>query len=423
MGSASGFGILLFIGMFLVEGGSVPLEDFSVSDNELELMERTDNWFKVDDEDADMLVPELISKYGYKVESHSVTTEDGYVLKMFRILPREQPTMKKLPVLMVHGLLGSSADFVISGPNHSLAYLLADDGYEVWLANVRGSRYSKAHSTMLIQSKEYWDFTWHEMGYYDLPAMIDHVLNISNSNKLFYIGHSQGTTVYFVMSSSRPEYNDKIALMTALAPAVILKRVKSPILRFMLQTSDTLKKVLDALHIYEFLPHNENNHRIAQILCPPEEKNNACTQIVGLITGPHPEMFDQWLALTYQGHAPAGATTKQMMHFVQLIRSGGQFQQYDYGQKGNLEAYSSGKAPAYNLTASTAPVLIYYGLNDWMVHPRDVETFSKMLPRLVAAIPVTDRKFNHLDFLIAKDARMQVYDKLLPMLDQYSGKR
>lgn len=68
MGSASGFGILLFIGMFLVEGGSVPLEDFAVSDNELELMERTDNWFKVDDEDADMLVVSRGSG-GYLFES------------------------------------------------------------------------------------------------------------------------------------------------------------------------------------------------------------------------------------------------------------------------------------------------------------------------------------------------------------------
>lgn len=235
--------------------------------------------------------PQLIEKYGYKVETHTVTTEDGYMLTMFRIMPRKVSETKKLPVLMVHGLLGSSADFIITGPNNSLAYYLADDGYEVWLANVRGTRYSRRHVSTPIHSEEYWNFSWHEIGYYDVPAMIDYVLNNTNSDKLLYIGHSQGTTVYFAMSSSRPEYNDKIALMTALSPAVVLKRIRSPVLHVMLELADTIKEVLDSLRVYEFFPYNENNHQVAETICPKNSKNSVCEQLVGQLTGPHPEMY------------------------------------------------------------------------------------------------------------------------------------
>lgn len=61
-------------------------------------------------------------------------------------------------------------------------------------------------------------FSWHEMGIYDLPAMIDYILKQTGQKQLFYIGFSQGTTQFFVLMSLRPEYNKKIKLMSALAP-------------------------------------------------------------------------------------------------------------------------------------------------------------------------------------------------------------
>ncbi|XP_055615660.1 lipase 1-like [Toxorhynchites rutilus septentrionalis] len=411
---------IFFVIGLLVTGASVVEEnEDGTSENDIGL-EKADDCFRIDDEDADLTVPQLITKYGYKMENHVVETEDGYLLTMFRILPRQAPISKKFPVLIIHGLLGSSADFVISGPNNSLAYILADNGYDVWLGNVRGSRYSKDHSSMSTDSKEYWDFTWHEMGYYDSPAMIDRVLNTTGSKKLHFIGHSQGTTTYFAMSCSRPDYNGKVVLMTALSPAVILKRIRSPVLRLMLDIADPLKEVLDTLNVYEFLPYNANNIRIARSLCPHEQKNNICSQLVGQITGPHPEMYDQKVALAYMGHSPAGASTKQMMHFVQLVRSG-LFRQYDYGKKGNQQSYNDWKPPNYNLSVSSAPVQIFYGLNDWMVHPRDVQQFAKMLPQLISAVQIPDKKFNHLDFIMAKNVRSQVYDKLMAVLEQYNS--
>ncbi|XP_058444559.1 lipase 1-like [Malaya genurostris] len=392
-------------------------EDFDSKKSENDIgMKKVIKWFTGDLEDRDLLVPQLIVKYGYQMESHMVTTEDGYILTMFRILPRQPSTTKKLPVLLVHGFLSSSADFVVSGPNNSLAYLLTDNGYDVWLANARGTFYSRNHTTLLVDTDEYWDFSWHEIGYHDLPAMIDHVLLNTTAPKFQYVGFSQGCTTYFVMTCTRPKYNKKIALMTALAPAVVMKRVRSPLVRLLFQVQDQVKEVLDVLDVHE-VPHFQSIQQIFDVLCPTADKENFCAQLTEEMAGPHRETWDQELNLVYIGHFPSGSSTKQLYHFAQIVNSR-LFRQYDYGREGNLQTYSNWKPPIYNLTVSSAPVQIFYGLNDWLVHFRGVKQLATMIPRLVGANAVADEKFNHVDFLLAKNARSQVYDKLLPVLER-----
>lgn len=74
--------------------------------------------------------------------------------------------------------------------------------------------------------------SWHEIGKYDIPASIDYILATTGLKELNYVGHSMGTTAFFVAMSLRPEYNAKVRKMIALAPAVHLEGMKSP-LRYM----------------------------------------------------------------------------------------------------------------------------------------------------------------------------------------------
>lgn len=62
-------------------------------------------------------------------------------------------------------------------------------------------------------------------GVYDLPATIDYVSSQTNYTKFHYVGHSQGMTAFFVMTSERPEYNEKFLLVTALAPVAYMTGV------------------------------------------------------------------------------------------------------------------------------------------------------------------------------------------------------
>ena len=62
--------------------------------------------------------PLMIAREGYFSETHTVITEDGYVLEMHRIpfgknAPGNEQGVFKPPVYLQHGLLCSSADWVM----------------------------------------------------------------------------------------------------------------------------------------------------------------------------------------------------------------------------------------------------------------------------------------------------------------------
>ena len=69
------------------------------------------------------------------------------------------------------------------------------------------------------------------MGIYDVPAMIDYIIEQTKQEKIFMISHSQGTTAFFVMASERPEYQEKIIASFALAPVAFVSNIKHPLYR------------------------------------------------------------------------------------------------------------------------------------------------------------------------------------------------
>lgn len=110
---------------------------------------------------------------------------------------------------------------------------MADAGYDVWLANSRGNHYSRNHTTLNPDSsKEFWDFSFHEVGVYDLAAVIDYILDHTDQEDLFYVGHSQGTSAFYALTSVRQEYNDKLIAAFCLAPIAYMSNVKGPVTRF-----------------------------------------------------------------------------------------------------------------------------------------------------------------------------------------------
>lgn len=84
------------------------------------------------------------------------------------------------------------------------------------------------------------------MGYYDLPACIDYILGQTKYKKLHYVGHSQGTAIFFVLTSMRPEYNDKIAHMSALAPVAYLDHTRGTVraLTYLVNELEVCRRIL-----------------------------------------------------------------------------------------------------------------------------------------------------------------------------------
>ena len=77
----------------------------------------------------------------------------------------------------------------IMGP--TLAGSLANRGYDVWMGNNRGTLYSDKHRRDGEWSlKEKWNFSWAEMGLYDLPAEIDKIMEVTGKPKVTLLGYS-----------------------------------------------------------------------------------------------------------------------------------------------------------------------------------------------------------------------------------------
>lgn len=67
-------------------------------------------------------------------------------------------TTNRPAVLLVHGIISSSADWINMGADHSISYQLVENGYDVWLANARGNTWSRKHKTLDPDENDFWKF-------------------------------------------------------------------------------------------------------------------------------------------------------------------------------------------------------------------------------------------------------------------------
>lgn len=306
--------------------------------------------------------------YGYPIEEHRTQSADGYHLTMFRIPYglKSGPADNKPVAFVQHGLLCSSADWVVSGPQKGLAFILADAGYDVWLGNARGNTHSRSHINLSPDSSAFWDFSWNEIGQFDLPAMIDYTLAATQNEKLHYIGHSQGTTSFFIMGALRPEYNNKIRSMHALAPVAFMSNLKSPFVRALSPFVDQMEWVMDMLGVYEFMPNDDMMEKGGYYVCRDEAITQAlCANVLFLIGGFNSAQLNYTMIPSILVHTPAGASVGQLVHYGQGVNSG-KFRQYDFGLLGNMAKYGSISPPDYELSKVTAPIALHYSDNDWL---------------------------------------------------------
>ncbi|XP_017781540.1 PREDICTED: lipase 3-like [Nicrophorus vespilloides] len=367
------------------------------------------------EEDSKLTAPELVEKYGYPIENHYVTTTDGYILNLQRIPFGKNGNIneKGIPVMLQHGLIASSADWVLAGPEKGFAYILADAGYDVWMGNARGNRYSRNHTTLDPDSdaKKFWDFSWHEIGIYDIPEMIDYILENTGHSDLYHIGHSQGTTSFYVMCSEKPEYNQKIKAHFSLAPIAFMNHLVSPLIRFLALFQGGLGALSNLVGAYEFNPSDGLLEIVTQKVCEEGIPQIACKNTMFVLAGYNKDQMNTTLLPLITSHYPSSSATKQVLHYCQEMNSG-YFRQYDHGLISNKKRYGSISPPDYKLHKISAPVYLLYSLNDWMSAEKDVNRLYDQLFN-VPVKKIVDPNFNHIDYLWGIDAKTIVYDVVI----------
>ena len=112
-----------------------------------------------------------------------------------------------------------------------ILFNLVDEGYDIFLGNNRFTQYSNVNSNYpkadsptdpayAAQTKAKYDSGWDEMGKYDVPAMLDKVMEVS-PGKVNYIGYSQGTAqLFYALATNNAGMENRIEKAIMLAPCL-----------------------------------------------------------------------------------------------------------------------------------------------------------------------------------------------------------
>ncbi|KAK9471665.1 Alpha/beta hydrolase fold-1 [Dipodascopsis tothii] len=368
---------------------------------------------------------EICAVHGYQVEEHVVKTEDGYLLGIHRVYRqpaaldgtmvqggrRAAPDAAKKPVVYLHhGLLMNSEIWVsLLDRRDCIPFLLVDRGYDVWLGNNRGNKYSKKHLSRTPGEARFWDFSIDDFAMFDIPNTIDYILGVAKQPELAYLGFSQGSAQAFATLSIHPQLNEKVKVFVGLAPAMAPAGVSIGMVDALMKASPNInfllfgrKAIMPSAVFWQ------------SIMYPPLFVKTIDASIRALFKWTsHNIKYEQKLA-SY-AHLYSFTSTKCVVHWFQIMRTK-TFQMFDDDHNATVrlygrECYKAARFPTRNIRSA---ITLLYGTVDSLV---DIDAMLAELPPHVRAIPVPN--YEHLDILWGDRVRDLVIPHVLATLDEH----
>ena len=180
----------------------------------------------------------------YYWKSYDCRTDDQYDLTMFRILGKSKRKKtnnqwSKGVVLLLHGFSKDAYTWFdhrrgdVTKP--FLPTMLHDRGYDVWIGNYRGTRYSLTHKDWdpidnNLDAREYFDYEATDIAKNDIPAMVKLIMDTQAlaklrtgvpCKKINFIGHSHGAAVMLAAMSYTVKSDRYVSQMIGVEPCLI----------------------------------------------------------------------------------------------------------------------------------------------------------------------------------------------------------
>lgn len=143
---------------------------------------------------------------------------------MLREAPRHSGNEIKSPLYFQHGIADSADAFIMNTPEKAPVFIAARAGYDVWLGNMRGNKYSRTHLTFDpdLDAKDFFNYSFAEVANYDVVQAINYIKTTTSSEKVGYVGHSMGTTIMFYLAATQPDWVEQsISVFAAIAPVIM----------------------------------------------------------------------------------------------------------------------------------------------------------------------------------------------------------
>ncbi|CAH1170154.1 unnamed protein product [Phaedon cochleariae] len=360
--------------------------------------------------DDTLNVTEILRRWKFTAEEHRITTPDGYTILLSRAYT--SLTRNSQPVVLGHGMFSNSMSFVYNG-NNSLAYNLGLLGYDVWLVNFRGTRYSRGHRNLTTSDPKYWDFSFHQLGTLDLGAALTYITRIT-TKKSVYIGYSTGTTVSYVYASTRPvDAGTTLKGIISLAPigyidgGLPFQKYFDPVISF-------IKRIIYRLLRGEVLKRNLILNQGMKTMAFTPITMFVAQAILGVFGGFDFSQMDPLTYPVFLTNVFDSAGVNLLEHADQL-RKTGNFQWYDYGNEGNLARYGSPTPPPYRLNLIPVPVTMYVGRNDRVALEKPAQkTYTEIANRFRNGFNMMNNtRWNHFDFITSKNLKTELYKALV----------
>eukprot|EP00923_Selenidium_pygospionis_P003396 GHVN01005398.1.p1 GENE.GHVN01005398.1~~GHVN01005398.1.p1 ORF type:complete len:512 (+),score=69.55 GHVN01005398.1:40-1575(+) len=311
------------------------------------------------------------------------------------------------PILMVHGLMMNSEGFVCR-KEVSLAIHLFDQGYDVWLGNNRGNKYSWMHSHLPRSGNEYWDFSIDELAAYDVPSMVEKVIHETGKSGIAYVGFSNGSAQMFAALSSNRELNEKVTHFIALSPAckIIALNPSSAKLALFYPLLTASSKFFFSVFGRKGMMTIADKWR--KILSPDYYAYVVDKCVFLLFHWTLHDVSPEARKVFYH-HIYSPSSVKTVHHWFQMLGSGA----FEYYSAGN--ALGDIWVPKYCLKNVKCPVTLVYGAEDKL---SDIHWVSQQL-RDCHAYKVPG--YAHLDVLISADVPKLVFPVVSEELKRVSS--
>lgn len=368
---------------------------------------------------------DICALFGYEAEEHIVQTRDGYLLGLHRLPYRKgeekqglrvnqgKDSVRKKAVYLHHGLLMCSEVWVcLSSEERCLPFQLVEQGYDVWLGNNRGNKYSKKSVKYSPLSTEFWDFSIDNFAFHDIPDSIQYILDVTAQPSLSYIGFSQGTAQAFATFSIHPLLNEKIDVFVALAPAMAPTGLPNRIVDSLMKASPNFlfllfgrRSILSSTTMWQ------------SVVYPPIFVR-VIDSALSVLFNWKCRNISRWQKMAAYMHLFSFTSTKSVVHWFQIIRHQN-FQFYDdeihapFSVAVSERFYKPVKYPTKNIKT---PIVLLYGGEDSLV---DINVMLKELPRTTVTTKIAN--YEHLDFLWAHDVDRQVFGHVFEALERYGG--
>lgn len=366
---------------------------------------------------------DLCAIFGYYAEEHVVQTCDGYLLGLHRLAWRKGEedkrvnsgagSVQKKIAYMHHGLMMNSEVWVcLSEKERCLPFQLVERGYDVWLGNNRGNKYSKKSVHNSPASTKFWDFSIDQFAFHDIPDTINYILETTGQQSLSYVGFSQGTAQAFATLSIHPTLNDKVDVFVALAPAMSPPGLANGIV------SSLMKASPEVLYLAFGRRSILASSTMWQALLYPPIFVRFIDLALSFLFGWKTQNISAHQKLAAYPHLYSFASTKCVVHWFQII-NGGVFQMFDDEVQGPMSV-SGGrryyKVPKFPTRNIKTPIVLCWGGSDSLIN---IDVMLKELPSHTVAKEIPG--YEHLDFLWASDVDKQVFPHVFDALDFHTG--